>query len=98
MINLRSVPFLASRTRGGPPAPPPDSGIFDDMESYTVGADVAGLDGGTYGWTTSYVSFPLAFGFGSTDDMESYAIDDALNGLNGGTTYYVFWSAAYVAR
>lgn len=67
--------------------------IRDDMESYTDGAVVNGLNGGS-GWDSAYVDRPGVFGIQSNDTMESYGNGVAVNGLNGGNG----WSAAYVDR
>ena len=67
---------------------------YDDMESYSDGASVNGLDGGKNGshvyaiqWTSAYADRTSYTGRKSYDDMESYADGEALNGLNGGTGF-----------
>jgi hypothetical protein len=66
----------------------------DDMESYTDGADVDSLNGGSSGWTGAYQTVVNYTGLKAQDDMESYTDLANLNGQNGG----VGWTAAYVAR
>jgi hypothetical protein len=74
----------------------PNADSYDDMESYTVSADVNGLNGGT-NWFSPYTDNYPYFGLGTGDDMETYTVSAALDGLNGGTTWYDFWGTAYVS-
>lgn len=71
-------------------------GAQDDFESYTNGAALNGLNGGT-GWCNSlavqpYVDRTAYLGMLAQDDFESYANNAALLGLNGGTGA---WNGAY---
>jgi hypothetical protein len=63
------------------------------MESYSVAANLVGLNGGTC-WYGPYVTED----FGKYDDMEGYTAGNNLNGLNGGTATSPFWGGAYVDR
>jgi hypothetical protein len=72
-------------------------GTGDDMESYTVTANLDGLNGGQVWflfWGTPYTSND----FTMQDDMESYTVAANLNGLNGGAASSPFWGGAYVDR
>ena len=92
------VPFTFSDPQiyrlGIPPLPKCDA--YDDMESYTIAANVNGLSAGPC-WYGPYVDNYPYFGLGTGDDMESYTVSAALDGLNGGTTWYDFWGSAYVS-
>lgn len=66
---------------------------YDNMESYSDGVLLHGLNGGV-GWPGPYVSRTNYAGSSVNDDMESYTDGVALSGLNGGTG----WPAAYVDR
>lgn len=65
----------------------------DDMEAYTAGAQLNGLNSGS-NWTFPYVDRSNVFGIQVSDPMEDYADAALLNGLNLG-----FWTDhPYVAR
>ena len=77
------VPYTFSdpqiyRSGGAHGLPTCDS--YDDMESYSVAADVNGLNGGPC-WFGAYVDNYPYFGLGTEDDMESYTVSASLNGL-----------------
>ena len=72
-------------------------GPEDDMESYTVGVEITGLNGGRpfyLFWGSPYTSNSFLV----LDDMESYTVTANLNGLNGGSADYSTWGGAYVDR
>ncbi len=64
--------------------------VTDTFESYTLGADLEGLNGGDF-WDAPYVSRE---NLSAADTFESYTLEADLDGLNGGDD----WDAAYVAR
>ena len=78
--------------------PLPKCDAYDDMESYTISADVNGLSGGNACWYGPYVDNYPYFGVGTGDDMESYTVTASLNGLNGGNAWFLFWGGAYVSN
>lgn len=65
----------------------------DNMETYTSGVDVNGLNGGAT-WAGAYVARNSFLNTYGTDDMESYTDGANANGLNGGTG----WGGAYVVH
>lgn len=73
----------------------PICNAYDDCESYTLTADVNGLNGGTC-WGGPYVDGYPGIGLGCGDDLESYAVAVLLDGLNGGIGWFLFWGGAYV--
>ena len=64
---------------------------YDDLEGYTAGNDLDGLNLGT-DWGDAYAS--RAIPDPSYDDMQTYSAGASLNGLNDGTN----WDAAYSSR
>lgn len=83
-LSLFDLPFLSAA---------PAEQIYDDMESYSDGAALNGLNGGT-GFAAAYVDRNGLFGVQAYDSMESYSDGAAVAGLNGGNGF----SAAYVDR
>jgi hypothetical protein len=70
---------------------PPAGYTLDTFESYSPGATLAGLNGGT-NWNAAWVSHD---GAGvAYDDFESYSNSTDLNGLNGGAG----WTGAFVSH
>jgi hypothetical protein len=66
----------------------------DDFESYTNGAQVNALNGGTH-WNGAFVDRFAPTGIYEQDDFESYTDAAAVDGLNGGN---LGWNGAYVYR
>lgn len=64
---------------------------IDNMETYTNGSDLTGLDNGSFG--AGFACRRAFNGFYGSDSMETYGEGD-MNGLNGG----VGWSSPYVSR
>lgn len=65
---------------------------YDSEESYTVGVQVNGLNGGS-NWPGYYVDSTSYASLQTNDDMESYSVSADLNGLNGGTS----WGGSYAS-
>jgi len=86
MTALASVPVGVGFWKSGPSLP------FDNAESYTDGAALNGLNGGS-GFAGAYVDRAAITGIQQYDDVESYTDGAALDGLNGAG-----WPGAYVDR
>lgn len=84
-LSLFDLPFIACCGESIPQ---------DDIESYSNGVLLDGLNGGI-GWIGAYEARNNFMGVQATDDMESYTNGADLNGLNGGS---MDWIGAYVAR
>lgn len=65
---------------------------FDNAESYSNGASVTGLNGGSQ-WNGAWVADVAYFGVAARDTVESYGSGVNVDGLNGGEG---IWNGAYV--
>jgi len=93
-LTLLDIAFLSTKGIAHIPS--------DSMESYSDGATVNGLDGGSNGsnlfvinWTTPYMDRLTFMGIQAQDNIESYSDGSAVNGLNGGAGS---WGGVYVDR
>lgn len=71
----------------------------DTFESYVVGADLNGLNGGTnFSSSAAYVSSWNQFSILVHDSFEQYTVGANLNTLSGGTNDSSTFGGAYVSR